>query len=77
VSILSLPATARLLERRIRETGPATHDQLIAWLTSLDVARDRAEAGLRLAITCGRLELATDDDGHAVYQTPHATERAA
>jgi len=66
-----------LLERHVHQTGPTTRDELVAWLMSIDVARDRAEAGVRLAVTCGRRELATDDDGHSVYRTPRAAEQAA
>jgi hypothetical protein len=77
VAILSLPATARLLERHVRQNGPATRDQLIGWLVSVDVSHDLAQAGLRLAVTCGRLEPAHDDEGTVVYRVPASTERAA
>jgi hypothetical protein len=77
VTILSLSATARIAERHVRQHGPTSRDALITWLQSVDVARDRAEAGLRLAEISGRLELAPDDDGAPAYRLPQRTEQAA
>lgn len=56
MTILSLPAVGRVAERHLRQHGqPIPREQLVAWLDSIDVAPERAKAGLRLAITCGRL----------------------
>jgi hypothetical protein len=75
-TLLSLPAIARVAERHVRQRGPATRDQLLAWTATVDVASDRAEAGLRLAVTCGRLELAVDSERGAIYRVPQPTEQA-
>ncbi len=56
MSILSLPAIGRLAERHVRQHGqPIPRAALVKWLTSIDVPDDRADAGLRLACTIGRL----------------------
>ncbi len=56
MSILSLPAIARLAERHVRQHGqPIPRGQLVKSLEMLDVERTRADAGVRLATTVGRL----------------------
>lgn len=77
MTILSLPAVARVAERHVRQTGPQPPKALLTWLTSIDISRERAEAGLRLATTCGRLELARHDNGPATYRLPQNQEHGA
>ncbi len=56
MTILSLPAVGRLAERHLRQHGqPIPRAQLIKALEAIDVPDDRAAAGIRLAITIGRL----------------------
>jgi hypothetical protein len=56
MTILSLPAVARLTERHCREHGqPIMRHDLEKWLVSIDVTPERAEAGVSLAVICGRL----------------------
>ena len=56
MTILSLPAIGRLAERHVRQHGqPIPRAALVKWLRSIDVPDDRADAGVRLAITVGRL----------------------
>jgi hypothetical protein len=56
MSILSLPAVARLAERHCRQhRQPIPRAELLKSLEALGVERSRAEAGVRLATTCGRL----------------------
>ena len=57
MTILSLPAVGRVTERYLRQQHgqPIPRAQLVAWLESVDVAHERAHAGIRLAITIGRL----------------------
>jgi hypothetical protein len=56
MTILSLPAVSRVAERHCREQRqPIPRTELVKWLTSIDVAADRAEAGVNLAVICGRL----------------------
>jgi len=58
MSILSLPAIGRLAERHVRQHGqPIPRAALVKFLRSIDVdvPDDRADAGVRLAITVGRL----------------------
>jgi hypothetical protein len=61
-SILSLTAIARLAERHVRARGAVDVDELLELLTlaaggTSVAARDRAEAGLRLAVIGERLRL--------------------
>lgn len=70
MTILSLPAIARLVERHVRDHGPITATDLLAWLKSIDVDQDRAAAGLRLAVIGGRLEPAPGDTLHAAAMPP-------
>ncbi len=56
MSILSLPAIGRLAERYCRQHGqPIPRAELVKQLASVDVPPDRADAGIRLAVTVGRL----------------------
>lgn len=64
--MLSLPALARLAERLVISDGPRAADDLIAKIAAVDlIDRDRAEAGVRLAVITGRLVL----DREAVLRT--------
>ena len=73
MSILSVPACARLAERHVRQHGqPIARAALVKSLEALDVERSRAEAGVRLAVTTGRivdapngLAIPTFDEGMA------------
>lgn len=69
----SLPALALAAEQHVRTNGPLTTADLLTLLATVTTDPDRAEAGIRLAITCGRLEL--DHDG--TLRTTSATENAA
>ena len=56
MSILFLPAIGRLAERYCRQHGlPVPRADLVKQLGSIDVPPDRADAGIRLACTIGRL----------------------
>jgi len=56
MTILSLPAVGRVAERRLRQHGqPMPQAELVKWLGTIDVAHERALAGIRLAVTIGRL----------------------
>jgi len=71
-TILSLPAVARLAERHVRDNhaGGLPVDELVGWLVRVRVAPDRARAGVRLAVTCGRLVAAVDGDGRQGVRVP-------
>lgn len=72
--ILSLTATSRLAERCVRvEGGAVPVDQLVASLASLDVDVERAQAGIRLAVTVGRLEAVADEHGGSQLRIPESS----
>jgi hypothetical protein len=73
MTILSLPALARAAEHHVEQHGPTSVDDLLAVLTRRAACPDRAEAGIRLAVIGGRLEL----DRDATLRTPTSTEQAA
>jgi hypothetical protein len=55
--------------------APLTHPSPIATIVALlqddyDVQPDRAAASIRLAVTIGRLDTTTDDEGTPCVQTP-------
>ena len=76
--VLSLTATSRLAERCIRLAGePMLVSDLIARLESLDVDTERAQAGVRLAVTVGRLEAIEDKAGEPWLSIPNTLEAAA
>ncbi len=55
-TILSLPAVGRLAERYCRQHGqPVPRADLLKQLVLVDIPPDRADAGIRLAVTVGRL----------------------
>lgn len=60
MTILSLTAIARVAERHVRTRGPQTSEDLLALLATVAADPDRAQAGLRLAVIGGRLELDAD-----------------
>ncbi len=55
MNILSLRAVRQQAERYVRQHGPTPRAELVKQLVSIDVPDDRAAAGIRLAITIGRL----------------------
>ena len=59
-TILSLTALARIAERHVRQHGPTDVDQVIDAVELAVLDRDRATAGVRLAIIGGRLVLDRD-----------------
>jgi len=71
-TILSVVAVGRLAERSVRQAGePVVVEQVLDSLVSLGVAVDRAEAGIRLATTIGRLE-SIERDGRTYLRIPGA-----
>jgi hypothetical protein len=73
VRILSIVACGRLAERHCRKArAPIPIEQLVRMLEAHDVLTDRAQASIRLAVTIGRLEAVTDDDGRACVRLPAA-----
>jgi hypothetical protein len=76
--ILSLTAACRLAERIVRQAGqPVPVEQLVSWLEGLEVDVDRAQASIRLAVTVGRLDAVTDDDGVACIRLPDDRDTGA
>jgi len=56
MTVLSLPAVGRVVERHLRQHGqPMPRADLVKWLGTIDVQPERALAGIRLAIIVGRL----------------------
>ncbi len=55
MTILSLRAVRQHAERYVRQHGPTPRAELVKALEAIDVPDDRADAGIRLAITIGRL----------------------
>ena len=71
MTILSLPAVARLAERRACELGGMVRlDELLRWLDGAGVRPERAQAGVQLATVIGRLEGAADDAGEPCLRAP-------
>lgn len=60
MTILSLTALARIAERHVRTRGPIATNDLRDLMTTVAADVDRAEAGIRLAVIGGRLELDRD-----------------
>jgi hypothetical protein len=79
VTQLSLTAIGRLAEREVRQAGGVLAEhEVLARLRDHDVDPDRARAGLRLALTVGRVIEAEDaEDGTYVLALPAKTEEAA
>jgi hypothetical protein len=78
VRILSIVACGRLAERHCRKTGePVPVEQLVHMLEAHDVLTDRAEASIRLAVTIGRLDAVTDDEGRQCVTLPDARGEVA
>ena len=74
--MLSIVACGRLCERACRQAAaPVPIADFVAMLEAHDVLTDRAEASIRLAVTIGRLEALTDDEGQPCVRIP--AERAA
>jgi len=72
--VLSLPAAGRLAERIVHDAGaPVTSEQIVTRLEALDIDTERAQAGIRLAVTVGRLEAISGD----CLRIPARTEAAA
>jgi hypothetical protein len=72
LSILSIRALSAIAERHIRDHGPTSVDDLVAQFTDQAVTPERAQAGIRLAVSSGRLTL----DRDATVRVP-TTEAAA
>ena len=79
MTVLSVVAVGRLTERHVREAGqPVPVEEVVRWLVdAVGVADDRARAGVRLAVTVGRLETTTDDDDRPSLRIPTEREAAA
>jgi hypothetical protein len=75
MTVLSLVAIGRLAERHLRQADqPVPVEQVVRWLVdAFAVDLDRAQAGVRLAVTVGRLEAIGDNDGRPCLQLPNRT----